>query len=262
MRTLTCIFFWMLASVAQADLYWQPEPVKGGGHGGPKLFRLIDQSPLAQSAAMLLHSDLQRSPLEPQGGVYRVKATGKNSYHALVATEQGNDFQHMAVRYLYFSGKPVDTSPSDLLAEPLGALEIVPDPLPREHWRYTSGKTYRFIVQFKGEPLQEQPVLVMTALGSTEILHTDADGVLTIAIPDDFTHVVAGVRANPPGELRIFSELKRDGIGYQTSLSTAYFVNESSWKSANLGAGVALGGLLFGFWLNRRLPAHSRRKKR
>ncbi len=262
MRTLICIFFCLLAPVAQADLYWQPEPAKGGGHRGPKLFRLIDQSPSAQSSVMLLHSDLQRSPVESKAGLYRVKGTGKNSYHALVAQEQGDDFQHMAVRYLYFNGKPVDTSPSDLLDQSLGALEIVPDPLPREHWRYTSGQSYRFIVRFNGQPLKEQPVLVMTALGSTEILHTDTAGVLDIVIPDDFPDVVPGVRKNPPGELRIFSELTREGIGYQTSLSMDYFVNTSSWKRTDLGAGVALGGLIFGLWLNRRLPAHSRRKKR
>ncbi len=88
------------------------------------------------------------------------------------------------------------------------------------------------------------------------------EGNLEIVIPNDFTDVQPGRRANPPGELRLFSELKREDIEYQTSLSAEYRVNSESWKSGSLGAGVALGGLIFGLWLNRRLPAHSRRKKR
>ncbi|MBN1007039.1 hypothetical protein [Amphritea pacifica] len=263
MRALIVFVLWMPAFMVQADLYWQPVPGKGGAHGGAaKMFKLAEQTPDAKRTVALLHSDLQRNPLEVEKGIYRVKGSGKNNYHALVAREEGSDYRHLAVRYLYFNGKPVDGSPSDLLAESLGELEIVPDPLPREHWRYTSDKPYRFMVQFKGQPLPEQPVLVMTETGSTEILHSDSDGVLKLVIPDDFATVVPGARKNPPGELRIFSEVDREGINYQSSLSMSYYVNPTHWKSASLGAMAALGGLLFGLWLNRRLPIHSRRKKR
>ncbi len=263
MRRLILIL-WLLAPAAQADLHWKPY-VNGakGQHGhGAKVFQLVDLTPAAIQTAELLHSDLERSALQAESDLYQVKGTGKNNYHALVAREDGESYRRMAVRYVYFNGKPVDESPSDMLAVPLGAFEITPSPLPREHWSYTSGNTYAFELTFAGEPLADQPVLVMTEYGGSEILHSDGQGNLEIVIPNDFTDVQPGRRANPPGELRLFSELQREGIEYQTSLSAAYRVSSESWKSTSLGAGVALGGLIFGLWLNRRLPAHSRRKKR
>ncbi|BBB24966.1 hypothetical protein [Amphritea japonica] len=261
MRNLI-LFLWLLTGQVQADLHWQPSTGETKGHQGAKahVFKLVDRLSGTNSSVELIHSDLERSVLFSGSELFRINSTGKNNYHALIAHENGNKYRRMAVRYLYLNGKPVDYSPSDLLAVGLGAFEIIPDPLPREHWRYTSGKNYSFLLKFEGELLTDQPVLVMTEFGASEILHSDATGRLEIAIPNDFPDVKPGKRANPPGELRLFSELTREGIEYQTSLSAEYRVSSESWQSVSLGSGVALGGLVFGFWLNRRLPVHSRRK--
>ena len=43
-------------------------------------------------------------------------------------------------------------------------------------------------------------------------------------------------------------------------MTAAYHPSESSWKSVSLGVLVVLIGLVVGFFINRKLPEHNRRK--
>ena len=44
-------------------------------------------------------------------------------------------------------------APSEWLARVRSELEIVPDPLPREHAHYRESEKWRFIVRYAGQPL-------------------------------------------------------------------------------------------------------------
>ena len=41
-------------------------------------------------------------------------------------------------------------APTELLKEPRHELEIVPEPLPREHGSYRESEKWRFLVRFNG----------------------------------------------------------------------------------------------------------------
>jgi hypothetical protein len=245
-----------------ANIYWQPvEQTHSSGHGRQaKQFQLMGEQPEFSSVIEFIHSDLVSAPLDKKNSIVTLKPTGKDSYHALVARQKSDDFQSLAVRYIYNNGRPVGTSPSDLLAVELGGLQIIPSPLPREHWRYESLKTYNFNVVLAGAPLADHPLLATTTLGSNKVVHTDDEGRVQLFIPEDFPEIVPLKRATPAAELQLFSAVEKDGVTYEASLTTAYHASETSWKSVSLGAGVALAGIVFGFVINRRLPEHSRRK--
>ncbi len=65
-------------------------------------------------------------------------------------------------------------------------LEIVPDPLPREHGRYRESEKWRFLVRFNGQPLPGQPVTLETEFGTRTSFTTDAAGFATVLFPRDF----------------------------------------------------------------------------
>ena len=259
-----------ISSLSFADIYWQPvdNPNASGGHGHgrmAKAFQLMGLKEIGlkegtDTAVSYIHSDLQSSDLSLHGDSVHVKSTGKNNYHALVARQKQDDTHRLAVRYIYSNGRPVNTSPSDLLAINLGGLQIVPSPLPREHWKYKSKSLYRFLITFEGEPLAEHGLLATTRFGSNEILHTDQSGFIELVIPEDFPEIIPLKRATPPGEMQLFSSYSHDGKVYEASMTAAYHPSESSWKSVSLGALVVLIGLIFGFYINRKLPEHNRRK--
>lgn len=252
-----------ISSFSFADLYWQPvdNPNASGGHGRmAKGFQLMGLKAETGTTVSYIHSDLESSELSLHGDAVHLKSTGKNNYHALVARqEQGNEHR-LAVRYIYNNGRPVSTSPSDLLALNLGGLQIIPSPLPREHWKYKSNSTFRFQIMFDGKPLAEQALLATTRFGSNEILQTDKLGLIDLVIPEDFPEIIPLKRATPPGELQLFSAYRHEGENYEASMTAAYHPSESSWKNVGLGAVVVLIGLVFGFYINRRLPEHNRRK--
>jgi len=254
-----------MSSVSLADIYWQPvESLKGaGGHGHgrmAKAFQLMGLKDGTDTSVSYIHSDLESSDLSLHGDSVHLKPTGKNNYHALVARQVQDNKHRLAVRYIYNNGRPVNTSPSDLLALNLGGLQIIPSPLPREHWKYKSKSLYRFQVTFEGKPLAEHGLLATTRFGSNEILHTDQSGFIELVIPEDFPEITPKKRATPPGEMQLFSAYSRDGQEYEASMTAAYHPSESSWKSVSLGALVVLIGIVFGFFINRKLPEHNRRK--
>ena len=255
----------LLSANVAADIFWQPYSQAEPGHHAHKKSKSLQLSNLPNEIPVdikLVHSDLEISTPSLSNDVLKLQPTRKGNYHALVATLETPDSYQQAVRYPYMNGKPVDFSPSDLLAYSTGPLRIVPSPLPREHWRYETDKTYLFKVTFNNKPYKEQPILVSTSNGSTDVLQTDSSGLLKLHIPDDFTNVVPGKRKNPAAEIRLFANTRTDSIRYTTSFSAPYSPNPSHWKSTPLGALAAAFGLMAGLFVIRRLPEHSRRPKK
>lgn len=223
---------------------------KGHGHGRAPVVHIRDG---VDAIVGLWTPELQLRPVEPSGGErITVRPTGMNNYHALVATREGAHLTEVALRYLYFNGRPAEKKPGALVAWEKAALEIVPAPLPREHWRYLSGEPVRFLVHYRGRPLANHPIDLYTSNGTLIQGHTGTDGVWEISLPDDFTAVRPGRRKNRPGEFVVRTRFGGEDRDYRTTLSAAYSVNPSHWQSTGLGALALSGGFLSGLLVLRR----------
>ena len=190
--------------------------------------------------------ELQSRELSTNNGRFTIKPTGKDNYHVLVAHKQHNGVIQSAIRYVYFNGKPSGHSPAEITALEKAALEIVPDPLPREHWHYKAGDAIAFVVRFKGSPYASIPVTLSTSHASILEAVTDAQGRVFFTLPDDFPHTRAGRDNNPPAELLLHAKLSDDQQRYATWLSADYRANPQHWQQRTLGALVAGGGFVTG----------------
>jgi len=205
------------------------------------------------AAFQLWRPELDARPLEPKGkDRIAVKPTGMNNYHALVAIREQGRTVEVATRYLYFHGKPADETPSALVAKEKAVFEIVPDPLPREHWRYLGGEPARFLVRYRGEPLPDHPVSLYTSNGTLLLGHTGPDGRWEATLPDDFAGIRAGRRKNRPGDFVVRTRYESGGREYYSTLNAAYSVNPSHWQSTGFGVLALAGGFISGLVVLRR----------
>jgi len=215
----------------------------GHGRRGPK--------PIAIEAAgnariRFWQPDLESRELTPEAGRVTLPRTGISAYYALVVEWQRPDEKRALIRYEYQNGRPAKNSPSELLAAEKTDLEIVPDPLPREHYRYLSGTRWDFLVRFQGRPVHGAAVILRSAHGTELTATSDVDGRVSFTLPDDFPDVQPGRAANRPAELTLETRYQGPNRAYLTRLSTVYHVNPAHWQSIPWGIGVTAMGLLAG----------------
>lgn len=243
----------LLSFNAEASMHWVPAPPKvmkhdGHAHGGhdrnaAKPFVLAEGK---GAVLTLLLPDLNHQPLLSERGVIPVKGTGLNGYHAMVAERISGKHYESAVRYIYQHGRPVDLSPSLVTSHRKMELEIEPSPLAREHWRYTSGNDMCFKLRFKGKALVGEKLVLTTANGSTLEGVTDGKGFVSFTLPEDFAGIKPGRSNNRPSEFLLTASHVDKGMHYDTTFSSAYYVNPSHWQSLQFGLATAFGGMLFG----------------
>lgn len=197
--------------------------------------------------------DLSKRTLEPKMGVITVPPTGVDNYHAIVAEKQWGDAVDAVVRYEYLFGKPSGESPVKLLAAQKTPLEIVPDPLPREHHRYYARAEAAFVVRYRDRRLANQPVTLRTGNGSSLQGVSDSEGRVVFRIPDDFPDMVPGERDRRTADLSFHTTYETAGIRYDTTLSAEYRVSPQHWQSKPWGIAVAGVGFLFGGLITRRV---------
>lgn len=264
MRVLTWLWIWMLPwGVVNAALVWEPAPARpmtrsaeaGGqqghhGRGGGKPFLLQGGE---DADIQLWLPTGGRRVLEPDAdGQVRVPGSGMDNYHLLMARKQSGDTKEVALRYVYMHGKPSGESPASLVNMRKAELEVVPAPLPREHQRYLSQRVFDFIVRYQGEPVESQPVQLRTGNGTQVTHETDRRGRVSFRLPDDFTEVTPGRRNNAPAEFVVTTGMERMDERYVTTLSAAYYVNPSHWRST-AGAALAMSiGMISGLVVLRR----------
>ena len=233
---------------AEGELVWRI-PVSAAGqasHGGHATkssgWRLDGMGEGVQ--ARMIAPDLSVHPLEARGGAFPVPRTGMEYYHALVASRAGEGRVETAIRYVPLGGRPSGHSPAEVVALPKARLEIVPDPLPREHWRYQGDQAARFALRFDGQPLAGRAMRLTSAKGSELVVQTDARGRAEIVVPDDLDPAAGQRQA---GEMTLVAE-HRDGQGvlHVTTLSAAYAPSPAHWKSLPLGAFMGVAGLVGG----------------
>jgi hypothetical protein len=246
MRIVACfILACCVGAAPAAAMHWQPAPKKSGmqyNRMAAKEFILTQPDGAALS---ILHPDLVSSQLVlGEKGRVKVKTTGFDNYHALIASRQADSLTETAIRYVYMRGKPSGHSPTEVVTSVKSELEIVPSPFPREHSRYQSNQQRHFRLLFNGQPLAGHNVNVETSFGTTFYANSDEAGMLNITIPDDFTDIKVGRRNNRPAEWRITAVHNQDGHSYRTVVSAPYYVDPSHWQPLSWGLLTVAGGML------------------
>ncbi|WP_428605192.1 hypothetical protein [Sedimenticola sp.] len=203
--------------------------------------------------------DLSTRPLTAKMGRVTLPPTGMDNYHAVVVERDwGRSFDAL-VRYEYLRGKPSGESPRKLTTAVKTPLEIVPDPIPREHHRYYSGAEAGFIVRYRQQPLANQAVTLQTSHGSLVTATSDDVGRVVLTIPDDFPDVIAGQRDLRSAELSIQTEYQADAVHYTSALTAAYRLSPEHWQSKPWGFAVAGAGFIFGGLVTRRVARNKGR---
>lgn len=194
--------------------------------------------------ARMIAPDLTVHTLEAKGAAFPMPNTGMEYYHVLVASRSAEGRVETAIRYVPRVGRPSGHSPAEVVALPKARLEIVPDPLPREHWRYEGKRSAGFLLRFDGHPLAGQAIRLKTAQGSELVTQTDGRGRAEIVVPDDLDPAAGQRQA---GEMTLIAEYRDvQGILHVTTLSAAYAPSPAHWKSLPLGAFMGLVGLVGG----------------
>lgn len=181
-----------------------------------------------------------------EGDELALSPTGFDSYHALIAERDSSELHESAMRYPYMRGKPSGRSPSELLAIDKVPLEIVPDPIAREHHRYLSDRTATFHIRYRGQPLPHAPLSLETSNGTFVQLQADAEGRIAVRLPEDFATVGVGRRNNKPADFIVRARHTDNGKQYRASLSAPYHVNPHHWESNRAGLAAAASGFVVG----------------
>ncbi|MCP4994343.1 MAG: hypothetical protein GY934_11245 [Gammaproteobacteria bacterium] len=195
--------------------------------------------------------DLSTLPVEAPMDQITLPSTGVDNYHALVATKNWGPEVEVVTRYEYLRGKPNGHSPLELVNAIKSELEVVPSPLPRDHYRYHSNQNWGFLVRYHGQPLPKIELQMETTNGSTLSSVTNEKGIAYFTLPDDFPDVVEGERDKRRADFSITATHQTSDVKYMTQLSAEYAINPSHWKSTGLGVTVAGIGLLIGGFIGR-----------
>jgi len=139
-------------------------------------------------------------------------------------------------------------NPTAMFMQQKNALEIIPQPYPREHTRYRSNEDWKFLVRFNSLPLIQQKVILMTQNGSKISLLSDVHGMVTAHIPDDFKTVaeisdIQGNRSRRSSEFVLATEHLSAGKTYITAFNGQYAPDAFSQRSVLAGLGFMLAGM-------------------
>lgn len=182
-------------------------------------------------------------PVGPDGARLQSAAPRIGNYHWVVARQESGDEVRVASTAWYFSNP--GAAPTDLLRQVRHELEIVPDPLPREHSGYRESEKWRFLVRLRGQPLAGQPVTLETEFGGRATAVTDAGGRATLVFPRDIRPPAQGTGPEGHGPRRarfvVAAEREDGGKRYLTAFNFTY--GPDADRNRSLGWGVAFGML-------------------
>jgi hypothetical protein len=204
----------------------------------------------AQGASITLWKpDLTTQPLNLSQGGITLPKTGMDNYHAVVAEKDWGNSKETVIRYEYLFGRPSKHSPSELAGAVKTDLEIVPAPIPREHFRYLANQSWGFQLRLKGQPKAQTRLTLETANGTRLETVTDDNGYAVFRLPDDFPDIVPGKRDERSAEFSVSAKAEDAGITYETLLNASYRMDPAHWQSKSLGwlvvgIGFIAGGLI------------------
>ncbi len=190
----------------------------------------------------------RRLVLEMAGAMLDKPSAG--GFHMLTAREEQTGAVRVASTVYYF-GERGAQNPTSMFMQQKNELEIIPQPFPREHARYRANEVWKFLVRFNGKPLALQKVSVETSNGSKSELLTDAAGVLSLHVPDDFRPEEENKQAGghshggrSAAELVLVTECVDGGKSYLTAFNSSYGPNALDQRSLVMGLGFTLLGML------------------
>lgn len=199
-----------------------------GPRGGEEAF------PVEAGAARL------RSPTPESGNYHWLSARAETPTHVAVAST------------VWYASNP-GPAPVALLQRVKSELELVPDPLPREHASYRESEKWRFIVRYAGQPLAGQVVRMETERGTRTTFTTDSDGVATVLFPRDFPPEADGEGHNRARADFVLTTERQDGDRhFVTAFNYTYGPDGERGRSLGWGAVFSLAGMLGALPLLRR----------
>lgn len=182
--------------------------------------------------------------------------TPKNgNYYWLTARAESENTVWVASTATYFSN-PGD-APTEMLLAGKHELEIVPQPLPREHGAYRESEKWRFLVRYAGLPLAGKKLTLETEFGSKIAFTSGPDGMATVLFPYDFKADEPGKGGGHHGGPRrakfvLAAEHDDGGKHYLTAFNYSYSPDAERGKNLAAGLGFGVFGMLLAAPLLRR----------
>lgn len=201
------------------------------------------QAPLPEG--LRFKTERQEWDVLVQGSRFNLQSSGVGNYHWLLARQETPESVKVASTVHYFSNP--GPAPTAMLARPKSELEIVPEPLPREHNRYRENQEWVFKLRFQGKPLAGTTLRFASNAGSRTSFTSDAEGRALVRFPADVKPAQAHGGHGGRASNRFILALEHNALGrhYLTTFSYRYGEDASANKSLAWGSGfLALGGLL------------------
>jgi hypothetical protein len=189
-------------------------------------------------------------PVDMGGAMLDKPANG--GFHWLAAREEQGDMVRVASIVQAF-GERGAKDPTEMFMQQKQELEIIPQPFPREHSRYRANEDWKFLVRFNGQPLAGQKVQLETSNGSMTEFVSDAQGMVTVHVPDDFRaeeEQKAGsghnhnMGARRTADMVLATEHAEGGKSYLTAFNSSYGPNAYDQRNMAMGVGFTLLGML------------------
>ncbi len=187
-------------------------------------------------------------PMELGGAMLDKPATG--GFNWLSAREEKGNSVRVASMVQPFGGRG-GKNPTAMFMLQKNELEIIPQPYPREHSRYRANEDWKFLVRYNGKPLSAQVVYLETSNGSMSEFKSDAKGVFSIHVPDDFKPqkenkaAKGGHNHGRPGADFVLATEYTDGSKkYLTAFNSSYGPNAFDQRSLAMGLGFTLLGMV------------------
>ncbi len=192
-------------------------------------------------------------PLEADGTPIAMLPRVGNFYWLSARQEDGGRVS-VASTVTYFS-EP-GPAPTQLLLVPKSELELIPQPLPREHGSYRESEKWKFLLRFNGKPLAGTTVRMETELGTKTAFVSDGEGAVTVLFPRDFKTAEAGGESGHHGpraaKFVLAAEHEADGRTYLTAFNYTYSPDADRDRSLAWGAAFGVLGMVAAAPLLRR----------
>lgn len=189
-------------------------------------------------------------------GVRVEPVTPKNgNYYWVSARAESDNRVAVASTATYFSNP--GAAPTALLQASKYELEIVPQPLPREHGSYRESEKWQFLVRFDGKPLAGKKLTMETEFGSKIAFTSGTDGMATVLFPYDFKEQEPGKGGGHhggPRRAKFVLAVEHDDGGKHYLSAFNYAYSPDAERGRNLWAGLGFGafGMLLATPLLRR----------
>jgi len=231
-------------------------PLMGGERGTAKLaVKNLQPVELEVFAAAGPSDRLRRQvPVDPEGTRIEAVSPKIGNYHWVSAREEAEGKVTVAST-VYAFGNP-GAAPTKLLLAQKSELEIIPQPLPREHGAWRESEKWQFLLRFNGQPLAKKEVRMETEFGSRIVFTSDEQGRVTVLFPRDFKPVenAPGGHGHGPRRAKFVLAAEQDdgGTHYLTAFNYTYSADAARDRNLLAGIGFGVFGMLLATPLLRR----------